>query len=220
MILWEPRDLVNAGVELNRTLVDDLLVFAGTRDVDRPLAAAFSMLTIANAVSRTDARDEFLDLINARVGLRSPEAIRAAIKPLRIRRWSPVQRCLMAFASAPSASPRPNPEELIAIQAACHKAMAPSWATLMPDKMYVLARMREKGSEFNSAYAAKLLPPFGKAVQLAFGAYAGVEIEGQPSRIHHTYLQNFQRAWSNTWGGNVLDLNSGLHRFGEENLRG
>jgi hypothetical protein len=213
MKLWNPQELIQKGRELNDFLVEDVLGFAAGLPLDRPMAAAYSILVIANNCHDLGKRDAFLRLIRDRV------TDRAELAALNVQRWSPAQRCLMAFASADGAETEPDPEALLKIQERCHALMTPSWSTLMPDKIYALVRSREKGSLFFPLVLEALLPPFGKGVQEAFGAYAGVVIDGHPSRVHHRYLQAFQRAWARSFGGDSLDVNSGLHQFGWEAIR-
>lgn len=212
-MLWQPQDLIGKGKELNDFLVEDVLSYAGGQGVDRPMAAAYSILVIANNSHDPGKRDAFLRLLRDRVTDRNEMAA------LNIQRWSPAQRCLLAFAAIPEAEPTPGPESLLKLQEQVQAHMSPSWSTLMPDKIYALVRSREKGSLFFPLVLEAMLPPFGKAVQEAFGAYAGVVVEGHPSRIHHKYLQEFQRTWSRSFGGDSLDVNSGLHQFGLEAIR-
>ena len=212
MDLWSPDEMIVKGKKLNDFLSEDVLAFADGQEVDRPMAAAYSILVIANHSHDRAKRDAFLRLIRDHVTDRTEMAA------LNIQRWSPAQRCLMAFAALPDAPVRPDPEELLNLQERIHDTMSPSWSTLMPDKIYALLRSREQGSSFFPTVLEALLPPFGKPVQEAFGAYTGVIVDGHPSRVHHRYLQAFQRSWSRSFGGTSLDLNSGLHQFGLEAL--
>ena len=139
----------------------------------------------------------------------------AAYKALRIRRWSPVKKAIEVYTPLVQADNMPGLDELLSQQRTKDRTTSPSWSTLMPDKIYALARFWQKESQQRTS---RLQTPFGRAVQAAYSAYSGVLINSQPTPTHHTYLHGFERTWS-TWGKcDVIDINSGLHRYAQDHL--
>ena len=208
-MLWSIEQLCEEGKKLNEYLKDDFLKYCGG-NVQLDVAVAYACLVIANSSHDTAKKDDLVALLQGKTA-----ADEAAYKSLRIRRWSPVKKAIEVFAPIVQAENTPDLDTLLDQQSSKHANVSPSWATLMPDKMYAIALFWRNEPTHRTG---RLQSPFGKAVQAAYSVYSGVQIRSQPTPTHHQYLHGFERSWSD-WGGcDVLDINSGLHQYGLNKL--
>lgn len=217
-MLWTAKELKDRGAHFNDELRDDFLAFS--EDVPTiPKAVAYASLCIANQTSAVNIPYKRQALVDLVLGPRlvDGDVIRGAhLKLLELRRWAPVQKAIQVFSGIQPGEVAPSLDDFLKQQAARVRQTAPSWATLMPDKLYALAVFR--GKVQNDALDP-MFSPFGWTVEKAFAHYSGVEISGQPKMVHHEQLRRFQRSWAHGWlnesDTTVLDVNTGLHLFGE-----
>jgi len=210
MKLWNVETLVRIGQRFNKaTLKKGYLKYCkGKPSLDS--AVAYSMLVIANNTDDRDRYTAFLKLLHS-----TKEPKERAYRSLEIRRWSPVKKALKVYPKLIRDNNNPSLEELVEQQREKSEVVKPSWATLMPDKIYTIARFLDSEPPEK---IAQIQSPFGKAVQAAFSIYSGVQIAGQPTITHHLALKNFERAWADWGDGTTVDINTGLYLFGYDNL--
>lgn len=206
-----PVELAKMGSVFNKKLLVDFTVFAGRKGLGLDTAVSFSLLAIANYVSDAARRDHLLSMLHGTTPMTLAER-----KALKIQRWSPVVKAVPIYAKIIAKQNRPDLDTLVDQQYDKISKVAPSWSVLMGDKMYAIAHFWQKEPDDE---IAQLLMPFGKAVQVAFATITGVTIDGQPSATHHQYLHKFEQTWAKAAKSNVIDLNSGLHKFGFELLQ-
>ena len=171
-------------------------------------AATFCALVLANMNVDPKRRDLMYYLLQQ-------EATERTHKKLKLFKWTPVQAVLMAYADMKTKDYTPTLPRLIELQNERLERVAPSWGSLMPDKLYALAKFE------NLSQLDKLILPFDRQTQAAFAMFSGVAIKGQPRAIHHEYLRNFCASWAHNSGTpdtTALNIHSGLHVFGEQML--
>jgi len=197
------------GKALNQKLSSDYNAYCGGKP-QLDTAVAYAVLVIANNSSDPQKRDQLVDILQGRT-----TADDKAYKSLAIRRWSPVKKAIQVYLPLVLKENSPDFDTLLDLQRQKLASAPPSWATLMPDKIYALARF---WGQLQADEVSKMQTPFGRAVQAAYSYYSGVQINAQPTPSHHVYLHNFERTWARSADCDVLDINSGLHRFGENHL--
>ena len=215
--LWSFDLLKRAGFQFNRDLLFAFKNYLNAGANPQPAtllsSAAFCALFLANLNPDTRKRDLMIKLLSE-----GPIEDPLTYKKLMVMKWTPVKRTLTAYSTLDGSDYAPNLARLLELQVIRHADMAPSWATLMPDKIYALHQFEG----FPAHSFDKMLQPFGKATQVAFAAYTGVDINGQPKMIHHEYLRNFSASIAHATGEPEtpsLHIASGLHVFGETLLQ-
>ncbi len=135
MKLWTPTQLAEMGKALNKTNIrPGYMEYCGGKP-GLDTAIAYAVLVIANSTPDDERLETFLRLLHGRKGMG-----KGAYKALEIRRWSPVRKALDVYPDLVRDNNRPDLDELVAQQRVKTQRWSPSWATLMPDKVYALAR--------------------------------------------------------------------------------
>lgn len=213
--LWNYDILKRSGHQMNQDLLRAFHEYCsgGKKPIPMDLlaAATFTGLVLANMNPTPKKRDLMYTLLQGPV-------TDITYRKLKMFKWTPIQSILQAYSGLQSRDFNPSLPRLLELQKERLQRVSPSWGALMPDKIYALAQF----TAYPPEQLDKIMLPFSKQVQVAFGAYAGVEIKGQPKMIHHEYLRNFCSAWAHNTGSpdaGSLAVNSGLQIFGESLLQ-
>jgi len=213
--LWTSDILKRSGHQMNQDILRAFHEYCSGGKKPLPInllsAATFSALVLANLNPDTKKRDLMYYLLQQ-------AAHPKTYKKLKVFKWTPVQSILGAYADLKTKDYNPSLSRLVDLQKERLSLVSPSWGSLVPDKIYALAQF----GGLPTAHLDKLILPFSRQTQLAFAVYTGVEIKGQPKLIHHEYLRQFCASWGHNTGtpdASPLDVNSGLHIYGESELR-